>query len=133
MIMLSVCSEEPGIEQLLLTSDLQSLIAATASLWEQGSPSWKGPTSCVLRSISQVPTQNTISYLQATECVKMSIQNLSKVMDSLPPGDVCEALNILLWFVKNSCAISPALLSEFEYNGGYQLLLNVFLRQVYGQ
>nr|XP_056706521.1 WD repeat- and FYVE domain-containing protein 4 [Euleptes europaea] len=127
-IMLNLCAEEQGVEQLLMTSDLQSLIIATASLWNQGSPSWKGPTSCVLRAISKVPSQNIISYLQATDCVKMSIQNLSKLMDSLSPCDVCEVLNILLCFVKNSYTVSPALLSEFENNGGYQLLLTVFLR-----
>ncbi|KAL8186647.1 UNVERIFIED_CONTAM: hypothetical protein K2H54_003385, partial [Gekko kuhli] len=49
-------------------------------------------------------------------------------MDSLPPWDVCEVLNILLCFVKNSYPVSPALLSEFENNGGYQLLLKVLLR-----
>ncbi|XP_060096943.1 WD repeat- and FYVE domain-containing protein 4 [Heteronotia binoei] len=127
-MMLSVYTEEQGVEELLITTDLQSLIIATASLWDQGSPSWKDSTSRVLQTISKAPSQNVISYLQATDCVKMSIQNLSKSVDSLPSWDVCEVLNILLRFVKNSYSVSPALLWEFENNGGYQLLLKVLLR-----
>ncbi|XP_054839943.1 WD repeat- and FYVE domain-containing protein 4 [Eublepharis macularius] len=127
-IMLNVYSEEQGVEELLKTTDLQSLVITTASLWDQGSRSWKNPISCVLKTISKTPSQNIISYLQASGCIKMSIQNLLKLADSLPPCDACEALNILLCFVKDSYLFSPALLSEFENNGGYQLLLKVFLR-----
>ncbi|KAJ6661706.1 hypothetical protein lerEdw1_013228 [Lerista edwardsae] len=126
--MLNIYAEQQGVEELLGATDLQSLITATASLWDQGSPLWKGPTSHVLRTISKAQSQNTISYLQATNCIKISIQNLSKLADSMPPRDICEAINIILAFVKNSYSISPALLSEFESSGGYQLLQKVFLR-----
>ncbi|XP_077207114.1 WD repeat- and FYVE domain-containing protein 4 isoform X2 [Paroedura picta] len=127
-MMLNAYAEEQGVEELLGTTDLQSLIVTIASLWDQGNPSWKDPTNQVLRTISKVPSQNVISYLQATDCIKMSLQNLSKSMDSLSPGDLCEVLNILLCFVKNSYPVSAALLLEFENNGGYQLLLRALLR-----
>uniref|UniRef100_A0ABM5FZY4 WD repeat- and FYVE domain-containing protein 4 isoform X1 n=1 Tax=Pogona vitticeps TaxID=103695 RepID=A0ABM5FZY4_9SAUR len=126
--MLNIYAEEQAVEELLVTEDLQSLIIATASLWDQGSPSWKRPTSKVLQKISSVQSKNIISYLQATDCVKISIQNLSKLADSLPTCDICEAVNIILCFVKDSYRISPALLLEFENNGGYQLLMNLLLR-----
>ncbi|XP_053164921.1 WD repeat- and FYVE domain-containing protein 4-like [Hemicordylus capensis] len=126
--MLNIYAEQQGVEELLMATDLQSLIIATASLWDQGSPSWKGPTCHVLRTISKTQSKNTISYLQATDCINISIQNLSKLADTLPPCDICEAVNIILSFVKNSYSVSPALLLEFENNGGYQLLLKIFLR-----
>ncbi|XP_060131096.1 WD repeat- and FYVE domain-containing protein 4 isoform X1 [Zootoca vivipara] len=126
--MLNIYAEEQGVEELLTATDLQSLIIATASFWDRGSPSWKGPTSHVLRTISKAQSRNTISYLQAMDCIKISVQNLSKLADSLSPRDVCEAVNIILCFVRDSYLISPALLLEFENNGGYQLLLKVFLR-----
>lgn len=62
--MLNIYAEQQGVEELLGATDLQSLITATASLWDQGSPLWKGPTSHVLHTISKAQSQNTISYLQ---------------------------------------------------------------------
>uniref|UniRef100_A0A670I2V6 WDFY family member 4 n=1 Tax=Podarcis muralis TaxID=64176 RepID=A0A670I2V6_PODMU len=126
--MLNIYAEDQGVEELLMATDLQSLIIAAASFWDRGSPSWKGPTSRVLRTISKAQSRNTISYLQAMDCIKISVQNLSRLADSLSPCDVCEAVNIILCFVRDSYLISPALLLEFENNGGYQLLLKVFLR-----
>ncbi|XP_062983461.1 WD repeat- and FYVE domain-containing protein 4 [Elgaria multicarinata webbii] len=126
--MLNIYAEEQGVEELLVATDLQSLIIAAASFWNQSCPFWKCPTSQVLRAISKAQSKNTISYLQATDCIKISIQNLSKLADSLPPCDVCEPVNIILCFVKDSYLMSPVLLLEFEKNGGYQLLMKTFLR-----
>ncbi|KAM4668749.1 WD repeat- and FYVE domain-containing protein 4 [Amazona ochrocephala] len=127
-IMLNMYREEEGVEELLAADKLQSLIIATASLWDQCSHSWKVPTGRVLRTISKAQTKNSIVYLQAVDCIKIAIQNLFKVADTLPACDVCEAVSIVLCFVKDSYPISPALLTEFENNDGYQLLLKILLR-----
>ncbi|NXE53686.1 WDFY4 protein, partial [Casuarius casuarius] len=130
-IMHNIYKEEQGVEELLAADKLQSLIIATASLWDQCSPSWKEPTGHVLRTISKAQTKNSIVYLQAVDCIKIAIQNLFKLADALPAHDMCEAVSIILCFVKDSYPISSALLTEFENNDGYQLLLKILLRQVW--
>ncbi|XP_035394817.1 WD repeat- and FYVE domain-containing protein 4 [Cygnus atratus] len=127
-IMLNMYREEQGVEELLAADKLQSLIIATASLWDQCNHSWKVPTGRVLRTISKAQTRNSILYLQAVDCIKIAIQNLFKLADTLPACDVCEAVSIILCFVKDSYPISSVLLTEFENNDGYQLLLKVLLR-----
>ncbi|XP_072726966.1 WD repeat- and FYVE domain-containing protein 4 [Ciconia boyciana] len=127
-IMLNMYREEQGVEELLAADKLQSLIIATASLWDQCSHSWKVPTGRVLRTISKAQTKNSIVYLQAVDCIKIAIQNLFKLADTLPACDVCEAASIVLCFVKDSYPISSVLLTEFENNDGYQLLLKILLR-----
>lgn len=62
--MLSMYREQQGVEQLLTAPELQSLIIATASLWDNCSLSWKAPTGRVLRAISKAQTKNSIMYLQ---------------------------------------------------------------------
>ncbi|NXN76147.1 WDFY4 protein, partial [Himantopus himantopus] len=127
-IMLNMYREEQGVEELLAADKLQSLIIATASLWDQCSHSWKVPTGRVLRAISKAQTKTSIVYLQAADCIKIAIQNLFKLADTIPACDVCEAASILLCFVKDSYPISSALLTDFENNDGYQLLLKILLR-----
>uniref|UniRef100_A0A8C3MEA8 Uncharacterized protein n=1 Tax=Geospiza parvula TaxID=87175 RepID=A0A8C3MEA8_GEOPR len=127
-IMLNMYKEEQGIEELLAADKLQSLIIATSSLWDQCSHSWKVPTGCVLRTISKAQTKNSIVYLQAVDCIKIAVQNLFTLADTLPACDVCEAASIVLCFVKDSYPVSSALLTEFENNDGYQLLLKILLR-----
>uniref|UniRef100_H0ZCV3 Uncharacterized protein n=1 Tax=Taeniopygia guttata TaxID=59729 RepID=H0ZCV3_TAEGU len=127
-IMLNMYKEEQGIEELLAADKLQSLIIATSSLWDQCSRSWKVPTGCVLRTISKAQTKTSIVYLQAVDCIKIAIQNLFTLADTLPACDVCEAASIVLCFVKDSYPVSSALLTEFENNEGYQLLLKILLR-----
>uniref|UniRef100_A0A8B9C663 WDFY family member 4 n=1 Tax=Anser brachyrhynchus TaxID=132585 RepID=A0A8B9C663_9AVES len=127
-IMLNMYREEQGVEELLAADKLQSLIIATASLWDQCNRSWKVPTGRVLRTISKAQTRNSILYLQAVDCIKIAIQNLFKLADTLPACDACEAVSIILCFVKDSYPISSVLLTEFENNDGYQLLLKVLLR-----
>ncbi|XP_032857672.2 WD repeat- and FYVE domain-containing protein 4 isoform X3 [Tyto alba] len=127
-IMLNMYGEEQGVEELLAADKLHSLIIATASLWDQCSHPWKVPTGRVLRTISKAQTKNSIVYLQAVDCIKIAIQNLFKLADTLPASDVCEAASIVLCFVKDSYPISSALLTEFENNDGYQLLLKILLR-----
>lgn len=64
----------------------------------------------------------------AADCIRLSIQNLSKLADTLPAPEVSEAASLILNFVKDSYPISSALLLEFENGEGYPLLLKVLLR-----
>ena len=62
--MLNMYREEQGVEELLAADKLQSLIIATASLWDQCNHSWKVPTGRVLKTVSKAQTKNSIVYLQ---------------------------------------------------------------------
>ncbi|OBS78637.1 hypothetical protein A6R68_18967, partial [Neotoma lepida] len=65
---------------------------------------------------------------RAADCVRLSVQNLSKLADTLPAPEVSEAVSLILNFVKDSYPVSSALLLEFENGEGYPLLLKVLLR-----
>lgn len=64
----------------------------------------------------------------AADCVRLSVQNLSKLADTLPASEVSQSVSLILNFVKDSYPISSALFLEFENGEGYPLLLKVLLR-----
>ncbi|XP_059025625.1 WD repeat- and FYVE domain-containing protein 4 isoform X3 [Mustela lutreola] len=127
-MLLNICCESQGLEKLLSGNELQSLVIATTCLREHSCCFWKEPTFCVLRAISKAQNLGIIQYLQAMDCIKLSLQNLSKLADSLPAPEVSEAVNLILGFVKDSYPVSSALFLEFENGEGYPLLLKVLLR-----
>lgn len=71
---------------------------------------------------------STASPPTDADCVRLSVQNLSKLADTLPAPEVSEAVSLILNFVRDSYSISSALLLEFENGEGYPLLLKVLLR-----
>nr|XP_057154869.1 WD repeat- and FYVE domain-containing protein 4 isoform X3 [Pan paniscus] len=127
-MLLNICSDSQGLEGLLSGSELQSLLIATTCLREHSCCFWKEPTFCVLRAISKAQNLSIIQYLQATDCVRLSLQNLSRLADTLPAPEVSEAVSLILGFVKDSYPVSSALFLEFENSEGYPLLLKVLLR-----
>ncbi|PNJ11646.1 WDFY4 isoform 1 [Pongo abelii] len=127
-MLLNICSDSQGLEGLLSGSELQSLLIATTCLREHSCCFWKEPTFCVLRAISKAQNLSIIQYLQATDCVRLSLQNLSRLTDTLPAPEVSEAVSLILGFVKDSYPVSSALFLEFESSEGYPLLLKVLLR-----
>lgn len=127
-MLLNICSESQGLEGLLSGSELQSLLIATTCLREHSCLFWKQPTFCVLRAISKAQSPSVIQYLRTADCVRLSVQNLSKLADTLPAPEVSEAVSLILNFVRDSYPISSALLLEFENGEGYPLLLKVLLR-----
>lgn len=60
--------------------------------------------------------------------MKLCLQNLSRLADSLPAPELSQAVGLVLGFVKDSYPVSQALLLEFENGEGYPLLLKVLLR-----
>ncbi|XP_051693511.2 WD repeat- and FYVE domain-containing protein 4 isoform X2 [Oryctolagus cuniculus] len=127
-MLLNVCSDSRGLEGLLSGSELQSLLIATTCLREHSCCFWKEPTFCVLRAISRAQNPSIIQHLKATDCVRLSLQNLSRLVDTLPAPEASEAVSLILSFVKDSYPVSSALLLEFENGEGYPLLLKVLLR-----
>ncbi|XP_062943018.1 WD repeat- and FYVE domain-containing protein 4 [Cynocephalus volans] len=127
-MLLNICSEPQGLEGLLSGSELQTLLIATTCLREHSCCFWKEPTFCVLRAISKAQNLGVIQYLQATDCIRLALQNLSRLADTLPAPEVSEAVSLVLGFVKDSYPVSSALLLEFENAEGYPLLLKVLLR-----
>ncbi|XP_066098694.1 WD repeat- and FYVE domain-containing protein 4 isoform X2 [Saccopteryx bilineata] len=127
-MLLNICSESQGLEGLLSGNELQSLVIATASLREHNCCFWKEPTFCVLRAISKAQNPSIIRYLQAMDCVKMCLQNLARLADSLPAPELSEAVSLILGFAKDSYPVSSVLLLEFENGDGYPLLLKVLLQ-----
>ncbi|XP_011805748.1 PREDICTED: WD repeat- and FYVE domain-containing protein 4 [Colobus angolensis palliatus] len=127
-MLLNICSDSQGLEGLLSGSELQSLLIATTCLREHSCCFWKEPTFCVLRAISKAQNLSIIQYLQVTDCVRLSLQNLSRLTDTLPAPEVSEAVSLILGFVKDSYPVSSALFLEFENSEGYPLLLKVLLR-----
>ncbi|XP_045423884.1 WD repeat- and FYVE domain-containing protein 4-like [Lemur catta] len=127
-MLLNICSESQALEGLLSGSDLQALLMATTCLREHSCCFWKEPTFCVLRAISKAQNLGIIQYLQATDCVRLSLQNLSRLAGTLPAPEVSEAVNLILGFVKDSYPVSATLFLEFENAEGYPLLLKVLLQ-----
>ncbi|TEA39142.1 hypothetical protein DBR06_SOUSAS13510053 [Sousa chinensis] len=127
-MLLNICGEAQGLEGLLSGNELQSLVIATTCLREHSCSFWKEPTFCVLKAISKAQNLSIIQYLQAMDCIKISLQNLSRLADTLPAPEVSEALSLVLGFVKDSYPVSSALFLEFENGEGYPLLLKVLLR-----
>ncbi|XP_028916530.1 WD repeat- and FYVE domain-containing protein 4 isoform X1 [Ornithorhynchus anatinus] len=126
-VMLRLYSEPQGVEELLTGRELPSLLIATSTLWDQSSPSWKGPTFWVLRTISRAQNQQVTDYLQETDCVKTIVQNLTRLSNTSPAHDLSDVVTLLLCFVKDSYPNSSALLLDLESSGGYPLLLKVLL------
>ncbi|KAF4019003.1 hypothetical protein G4228_011069 [Cervus hanglu yarkandensis] len=127
-MLLNICGEAQGLEGLLSGNELQSLMIATTCLREHSCYFWKEPTFCVLKTISKAQNVGVIQYLQAMDCIKISLQNLSRLVDTLPAPEVSEVVSLVLGFVKDSYPISSALFLEFETGEGYPLLLKVLLR-----
>ncbi|XP_058527545.1 WD repeat- and FYVE domain-containing protein 4 isoform X2 [Ochotona princeps] len=127
-MLLNICGDPRGLEGLVSGSELQSLLIATTCLREHSCCFWKEPTFCVLRAISQAQSLSVIQHLKATDCVRLSLQNLSRLVDTLPAPEASEAVSLILSFVKDAYPVSSALLLEFENAEGYPLLLKVLLR-----
>ncbi|XP_006874681.1 PREDICTED: WD repeat- and FYVE domain-containing protein 4 [Chrysochloris asiatica] len=127
-MLLNICSESQSLEGLVSGTELQSLLIATTCLREYCCSFWKESTFCVLRAISKTQNPSVIQYLQAMDCVKISLQNLSRLADTFSVPEMSEAIGLILGFVKDSYPISSDLLLEFENGEGYPLLLKVLLR-----
>uniref|UniRef100_A0A8C9RY85 Uncharacterized protein n=1 Tax=Scleropages formosus TaxID=113540 RepID=A0A8C9RY85_SCLFO len=131
-VILQLCDHSCCVEVLVETQELQCLIIALTSLWDQCSSSWRRQASRVLKAVSSAQTSNTVSALKAKDCIKISIQNLLKIPEQIPGPVLAEVAVGVFSFVKDSYPHDPALFEEFESNEGYAVLKTIMSRQVDG-
>ncbi|XP_029110052.1 WD repeat- and FYVE domain-containing protein 4 [Scleropages formosus] len=127
-VILQLCDHSCCVEVLVETQELQCLIIALTSLWDQCSSSWRRQASRVLKAVSSAQTSNTVSALKAKDCIKISIQNLLKIPEQIPGPVLAEVAVGVFSFVKDSYPHDPALFEEFESNEGYAVLKTIMSR-----
>ncbi|KAK3573074.1 hypothetical protein QTP86_012277 [Hemibagrus guttatus] len=103
-VILQLCRQVRFVEQLVETEELQCVIIALTSLWDQCSSSWRRQVSRVLRAVSAAQVSNMVPALQAEVAVNV------------------------FSFVKDSYPNNPALFEEFENNDGYTVLQAIMTR-----
>ncbi|MGH0139782.1 UNVERIFIED_CONTAM: hypothetical protein FKN15_070093 [Acipenser sinensis] len=113
--LLRLCSDLNCVEEMVQTRELQCLIIAMTSIWDQCCSSWRRSASLVLRAISSVQALNTVKSLQAMNCIKICTQNLAKIVDQVPPSVLAEVAVSVFSFIKDSYSTSPEL-SDAEMN-----------------
>ncbi|KAL4641072.1 WD repeat- and FYVE domain-containing protein 4 isoform X1 [Arapaima gigas] len=131
-VILQLCSKACFVEMLVETQELQCLIIALTSLWDQCSFSWRRQASHVLRAVSSAQTSNTVPALKAKDCIKICIQNMMKIPEQVPGPVLAEMAVSVFSFVKDSYPHDPVLFEEFENNEGYTVLQTIMSRQVDG-
>ncbi|XP_076831011.1 WD repeat- and FYVE domain-containing protein 4 isoform X2 [Brachyhypopomus gauderio] len=127
-VVLQLCRQRSFVEELVETQELQCLIIALTSLWDQCSPTWRRQASRVLRAVSAAQLPNTVPALQAKNVMKLCIQNMLKLNDQVPGPVLAEVAVSVFSFVKDSYPHSSALLEEFENNDGYTVLQLIMTR-----
>ncbi|XP_051946182.1 WD repeat- and FYVE domain-containing protein 4-like isoform X2 [Xyrauchen texanus] len=127
-VILQLCRHVCFVEVLLDTQELSNMIISLTLLWDQCSPSWRRQASCVLRAMSAAQAHNTVSALQASNCIKICIQNMQKISEQVPGHVLAEVVVSVFSFVKDSYPLNPALFEEFENNDGYGILQAVLSR-----
>ncbi|KAG9341100.1 hypothetical protein JZ751_019854 [Albula glossodonta] len=127
-VLLQLCGQQRCVEEMVETQELQCLIIALTSLWDQCSSAWRRQASQVLRAVSAAQAKNTVPALQAKNCVRICIQNLLKIPQHVPGPVLAEVAVSVFSFVKDSYPSSPTLFQEFENNEGYQVLQMIMSR-----
>ncbi|KAI4877629.1 hypothetical protein NFI96_022988 [Prochilodus magdalenae] len=127
-VILQLCRQVRFVEELVETQELQCVIIALTSLWDQCSSSWRRQVSRVLRAVSAARVPNTIPTLQAKNCIKICIQNMLKMSEKVPGPVLAEVAVSVFSFVKDSYSTNHALFEEFENNDGYAVLQAIMAR-----
>ncbi|XP_060781914.1 WD repeat- and FYVE domain-containing protein 4 isoform X2 [Neoarius graeffei] len=127
-VILQLCKQVRFVEQLVETEELQCMIIALTSLWDQCSTSWRRQASRVLRAVSAAQVPNTVPALQAKNCMKICIQNMQKISKQVHGLVLAEIAVNVFSFAKDSYPNNPALFEEFENNDGYTVLQAIMAR-----
>ncbi|XP_018081103.1 WD repeat- and FYVE domain-containing protein 4 isoform X2 [Xenopus laevis] len=126
--MLKLCSHAQGVENLTRSSDFECLLKAAASGWDRCDTHWSGTVEQVLKGVSNALTPGMLHYLQSSHCTQSFLQTLSKQINIIAPGVLCQVTTILLSFLLNSYSLTASLLQDFESTQGYSLLLKIILQ-----
>ncbi|KAM4636528.1 WD repeat- and FYVE domain-containing protein 4 [Discoglossus pictus] len=127
-IMVNLCSEVQGVEELIRASEFDCLLKAAASGWDRCDLCWTEAVGKVLRAVSRGLSPGVLQCLQSSRSISRFLQTLSQRVSALLPSVLCQVTNILLSFLAHSYPISPVLLQDFENTQGYPLLLKILLR-----
>ncbi|XP_042565532.1 WD repeat- and FYVE domain-containing protein 4 isoform X2 [Clupea harengus] len=127
-VILQQCRQVCFVEELVEAQELQCVIIAMTSLWDQCSTSWRRQASRVLRAVSAAQARNTVPILQAKNCMRICIQNLQRISGSVPGLVLAEVAVSVFSFIRDSYGLSPALFQEFESNDGYGVLQAILER-----
>ncbi|XP_056616257.1 WD repeat- and FYVE domain-containing protein 4 isoform X2 [Triplophysa dalaica] len=125
---LQLCRRVCFVEVLVETQELSNVIISLSLLWDQCSPSWRRQASRVLRAVSAAQAHNTVPALQASNCMKICIQNMHNIRDKVPGHVLAEVVVSVFSFVKDSYPVNPALFEEFESNDAYDILQTALSR-----
>ncbi|KAG7462495.1 hypothetical protein MATL_G00185510 [Megalops atlanticus] len=127
-VLLQLCRQVCCVEELVETRELQCLIIALTSLWDQCSSAWRRQASRLLRAVSAAQARSTVPALQAKNCIKICIQNMLKITQQVAGPVLAEVAVSVFSFVKDSYPFNPALFEEFESNEGYRVLQMIMSR-----
>ncbi|XP_062852239.1 WD repeat- and FYVE domain-containing protein 4 [Trichomycterus rosablanca] len=127
-VILQLCRQVQFVKELVETEELQCVIIALTSLWDQCSSSWRRQASRVLRAVSAAQVPSTVPALQAKNCIKICIQNMLKMSEQVAGPVLAEVAVSVFSFVRDSYHITPALFEEFENNDGYMVLQAIMAR-----
>ncbi|XP_062319191.1 WD repeat- and FYVE domain-containing protein 4 isoform X1 [Osmerus eperlanus] len=127
-VLLQLSQQQASVEEMVDTAELQCLIIALTSLWDQTSAPWRHQAGRILRAVSAAQARNTVTNLQAKNCVRICTQNLQGMCDRVPGHVLAELAVSVFSFVRDSFTLSHALFKEFETNDGYTVLQAIMTR-----
>ncbi|XP_051935449.1 WD repeat- and FYVE domain-containing protein 4 isoform X1 [Hippocampus zosterae] len=127
-VLLQLCRQPVNVERLVETQELQCLIIGLTSLWDQTSISWRHQASRVLKVVSAVATSNTVPNLLGKNCVRICIQNLSRINSEVAGPLLAEVAVAVFSFIRDTYPLNPALFIEFDSHNGYKAFENILKR-----
>ncbi|XP_061914195.1 WD repeat- and FYVE domain-containing protein 4 isoform X3 [Entelurus aequoreus] len=127
-VLLQLCRQPVNVERLVETQELQCLIIGLTTLWDQTSIPWRRQASRVLKAVSAVATSNTTPNLLGKNCIRICIQNLSRISTDVAGPLLAEVATAVFSFVRDTYPLNPALFTEFDSHNGYEALENILQR-----
>nr|XP_046257722.1 WD repeat- and FYVE domain-containing protein 4 isoform X2 [Scatophagus argus] len=127
-VLLQLCRLPVNVERLVKTQELQCLIIGLTSLWDQTSAAWRHQASRVLKAVSAATTSNTVPSLLEKNCIRICIQNLSRLSADVSGPLLAEVAVAVFSFIRDTYALNPALFVEFDTHNGYVVLENILKR-----
>nr|XP_061794523.1 WD repeat- and FYVE domain-containing protein 4-like [Nerophis lumbriciformis] len=127
-VLLQLCRYPVNVERLVETQELHCLIIGLTSLWDQTSISWRHQASRILKAVSCTATNNTVPNLLGKNCIRICVQNLSRINMEVSGVLLAEVAVAVFGFIRDTYPLNPALFTEFDSHNGYKALENILKR-----